>query len=830
MRTSNSMLKSTTFTLSFLIGVSLTGCFGGGSDSANKASSSITSQISSGAFSGATQATNMITGVKVSWDASTVTPSSYRVYRVNGTKLTLLTALSSEVTSFVDGSVTWGTIYTYIVRAVDLNGVEDANMKKVSSLAWAGALSVQSLNRNAIQVDFTSIAAAVDEIRIYLQPAAGGARVLAATASGSDMSATISGLHSGYSYNVSVQAYVSSLKKEDGNTAIFTVTTNTQGYHDDDSSTSRWLNITNVRAFGPSPGAGLHRDFPERTPRTNLVEISFRSFNGLSNSAQYAVTRAADGETLDTTVTTSCTNTTTTSCRVRCSSSATLLTGSGVLHCRDENAGGSPIRYRYTMSLVQTAGTESWTEPVPQDALDIYSVLVAMPPANMVLVQRDAANYEMCGQMNSAVDPKNHNRCPYTGVGAVPYNSGPGKPTLNFESGYYDFGYNLFVDRFEMACKWTRAVDGGMCGPGGTSGDCIAYNAQVAPDNSMGKNGDVFQRLGNGNEMACYYKFSDVWVAAGNIAVTAPNATEIYAKMYTSNPSDNGGKLGAARNGATLNSATLLCNANVDANYGPKRLPRLREYRVFTAQPTTSGDLYGKTYATAYSHYAAGAYNSVGGYRCPRASSFITSTDFTFPTSLEAMLDDSNKDFWGVYNSGVSYGIAAQLGSSITADCQGRYGLKDVITTDSSMLVSDTFFFNGVTMILTGTTALFDSGNRDLLQDTSGGQTGFVLNYSTASASGTSNRYFNLASTSVGSTVPYIALPLGLPILATSSSVYTPRGSFTEAFNSANYFPYSSTSVNIPLQVRPTARWTTNLNSAAATVIGSSYRCVMSAD
>lgn len=802
------------------------GCFKEEGQSAAASSASEPSQITASDFSGASSAKNTITGIQINWPASSVTPTSYRVYRVNGTKMTLLATLSSTVTSFIDGTVTWGTIYTYIVRAVDAKNIEDANTSKVSALAWAGISSAEASGRNSITVTFANAVAVVDEIRIYMKPASGGENVLMATVSGSDTSTTISGLRTGFTYIVSAQAYIGSLRKEDGNTGAFRVTTNTLGYHDDGASTAKWLNVMNVRAFGASPSAPLHPSTPDRTPTTELVELSFRAFNGMPGSTEYVVTRAREDLVLDTSVQTLCETTTTSSCRVKCSNSSTSMSGTGILNCRDLKAGPSPARYRYTMSIVHTDGLDSWTEPLPTENRDSFSILVPMPPANMVLVQRDAVNYEMCQQMNSAVDPKNHNRCPHTGVGAVPFNAGPGKPMLTFDPGYYDFGYNLFADRFVMGCKWTTAASGGMCGPGGASGDCIGYGiSPTAPSNTIGKNGDVFlmmyQTTSRG-ELACYYKYNGSWVRSSSVLSTLPDGPDILGAMYTADPSANQGKIAKGHESQSQYQTWTACQAQVDTNYGPKRLPRMREYRAYATFATMPDDLYNMSFNSAWTLANGNSFSAANGYRCPVNS---TTANFTYPTDVSQLLMPTN-EMISVFTGGTVYGGAFSLGAVANVDCQGRYGLQDPMDLWQWQWVSDNFNWDSTTKILTGINSLLDSGNRDLKQDINGGQTGYVIDSTTASPNG-SVTIFTFQPATVNA-VNFISIPLGLPVLSTSSTVYLSKNSLIDHYYPSIYF---STAGSTPRSARVNSRYRTAADVGALSAISTTgFRCVMSAD
>ncbi|MBL7543704.1 MAG: hypothetical protein JNL11_07795 [Bdellovibrionaceae bacterium] len=825
------MIKSNFLKVIFIfISIFMTSCFdnAGGeiSSSSTARDESKKSLVNSLNWSGAKTGLNKITGVLITWELPSVEVTSFKVYRYSGKNLNLLATLSNTTKGYIDGSVTWGVIYTYIVRAVDKNGVEDDNTNKVSALSWSGVASAQALNRSTIQVNFSNAVAVIDEVRIYIQPASGGDKELIKTVTGSDVSTEISGLKTGFKYKVSAQAYVASLKKEDGNEATFEVSTNTLGYHDENASISKWLNVVNLRAFGASSAAPVHPVFPERTPTAELVELSFKSFNGMDAGTTYVVTRVSENTYLDTSSEVPCDTTTKTSCRVKCSSSSYTMTGSGILTCRDEKAGPSPARYRYTMSVQHSSGTLTWVEPLPKDNLDNFSVVVPMPPANMILVQRDAVNYEMCGQMNAAVDPKNHNRCPYTGIGAIPYNSGPGKPALTFVSGFYDFGYNLFEDRFPLGCNWTKGSAGGKCGSGQTTGDCIGSSdvANVLPSSTIGSDGDVFYMMWP-SENLCLYKYGTSWLRPYQIFTTVPDSKTAYAKMYRSNPNqtDNGGVLPTQREVTSQYASALVCQAQEDSVYGSKRIPRMREFRAMQAFPTVAGELYGMTYSAASTVYSGNSFNSSSGFRCPSA----IGTNYTWPADVAGLFTGLN-ELMGVYSNSVYQGNVFKINSLANVDCQSRYGAHQMHL-GTWWWTSDVFTWNSTTKIVTGTSSVIDDGNRDLLTDINGGQTGYQMNYTTGTPNGTTQYLYGISS---NTNVYFMSIPLGMPILTSSATSYLSRLLFTENYGPTIYFAHTTTATYTDRGVRTHGRWSTSLDTTALSGGSSqtSTRCVMSAD
>ncbi|QLY24249.1 hypothetical protein [Bdellovibrio sp. KM01] len=821
----------------------LAGCFDSLSSSNRVASStSTTSAITSAQFTGVSTAVNKVTGILISWpgvtDVSLV--KAYRVYRVSGSKKTLLTTLAPSLNSFMDGTVTWGSIYAYQVNAVDQNGIEDSNTKTVKAVSWSGISSVQASSRTSLVVSFANLATVIDEIRIYAQLGVGGNKTLVATISGSDTSVEVTGLRTGYNYIISAQGYISSLGKEDGNDVTFKVPTMTVGYDNDGSDSSQWRNVMSVRAFGEAPAAPVHPSGSNQSPSARTVELTFNAFSSQGTAAKYVVVRTVDGKTLDSSVTAACTDTSQSSCVV-CSM---VTPTNGVVYCRDTNVAASPARYRYSMALshTDTATNETWVEPLPSnlDQLESYSVLVPIPPKNMVLVQRDAANYEMCIQMNKTSDPVNNNRCVYSGIGGQPYSSGHNKSPLNLPTGYYDFGYNLFVDRWETACNWTMASQGGKCGPNHTDGDCIGYGANLttkAPQPDIGKVGDVYYYLGtssNGNNECFIAESADGsgninWMRASDVYTSVSGVT-LANKMLTNDPGyyDTNGNLDRSLPGKRgkisykLNqiSAAYMCSANTDAYYGTKRLVRQRENVVIAAPALLSGEPYAhSSYATFYANYFQGNQNHGTYAGCDAASAVDT-----LPTTFADMLNLS-----GTYkemirftdgSGGTSYGFRTYMpGALATIDCVSRYGVQDFNT---RRFTSDIISYSTSTQLTTGLMSPYDNGNRDFLSDITGGQTGYVIDVTKYTSGGISYNSTNLTAL-----IPALGLPI---VTANPSSEYLAKALIIQPYNFGQTGPVSGSGSGTKMFLS-SGRWNARYDFAVSNdTVQGELRCVLPAE
>lgn len=726
----------------------------------SSASSVPTSKIT---FTGAQQASNVVTGVSIQWSSGGTGVDSYRVYKVSGGTSTLIATLPSTASSYIDGNVTWGQVYNYTVKLVDSNGLEDSNTKVVSSLSWGGIASVNALSRTSLLVTFNGIAPVADKIRIYIQPASGGARTLVGTATGSDLTYQIDNLNIGYTYKITAQAYLNSLGKEDGNSLNFSAATKTYGYDDDGLNLKGYRSVSNLRAFGDAPGAPISPTLAARTPQSKQIELMWPAFFGLSDpTTEYVVVRTQAGAAIDTSVATPCTPTSVTTCR------ACRVAGSGILTCKDTQIAAPPARYDYAIALIQKSGGQEWVEAIPSDKASQFKITVQVPPSNMVLVQRDAVNREMCGTMGLTSDPLNHNRCPYSGLAATPYSTGPNKPPLTFDPGYYDFGYNLFVDRFEAACNWTRVADGGNCSSTGSSGDCIGTSD---PSPIQGSVGQVYWTVRTASTTAarCWVKTASGWLSSSSSPSIEYTTKDYQDKIMTSDPAPG---FRPPFSYVYAQQASLLCNAKTDPYYGPKRLPRVREKVAFLAWPTDLGDPYYLT-NTVISQIKSG--NVTLTSKCNTGSSTSNSSTGPWsnpynPTSIAEILTPGNEgaDSGQLQSGAANFRRNLFIGSYTSADCVSRYGVQDGV--GNAQEISSDIWESYLTttpdvQTFVGGISPFDNGNRDLAGIRMDGVFGF-----------------GGASVVFGSGMPYASttgintfmVPLGLP-LATNSSVYTPR-------------------------------------------------------
>jgi hypothetical protein len=576
------------------------------------------------------------TSLKIQWTLATnTTATGYRIYEMgtDGT-LTAIASVSSSTTSYNHASLTAGTFHNYVVRAFDASE-NDGNSTFKGNYTFSGTTSVSITGTTTATVNFPAAGSFADAVNVY--GTSRGVTTLLGTATNAATSYAATGLKSGATYTFTAKVSSSGIEYDNLASQSAQTTSNTS---------TKYKGAMLVQAYGDATGA------PTGTPQSRKTVITWNAFTGAVSSTAYSLVRTGQGSTLDSTTTTACTNTTTTSCQV-CSA-----TGTGAKTCNDTNVAASPQVYDYTVVLVPTAG---WPEEMPASD-SAYRITVQIPPNNMVLVHRDAANYEMCQLMGLSSDALNHQRCVYTGIGAAPYSTGPSASPLNLTSGYYDFGYNLFVDRWVAACNWTKSQASGgtgMCGASNTAGDCFGT---ATPTGTIGVTGNVYYDTDGGT---CYYRQAASWIDLNNSSLT----TAERALAYTVDPTSNGGFKPPMVN-IDQSKSMSTCQASTDGYYGAKRLLRQREYvamaawRIFTGEPDMSGtaDPLTDTQIGSYENGSGVTAHTTLNYCNASTHPGITATTFT-GTELARVAAGGPDSF--------------NIGSVGTKSCVSRYGAQD---------------------------------------------------------------------------------------------------------------------------------------------------------
>jgi len=714
--------------------------------------------------------------VKVEWNSSIYPISGYRVYALikdpetNVNQWTAVSeVLSAETTSFLHSAtdqVVPGQIITYKVQALDLNNVEDGNNKQKSTIVFDGIQDAIITGKTTATVTISTGVGSFNEIRIYAQPVrAGAAKKLVATAVGNVSTINVTGLKSGVNYKFTANAYIAATSSEDGNNVYKLGQTYSDSFGSGKTTDNdyKYQSVRLVQGFGNAPNESATDG--QLTDRT--IRITFNPFVDAQSNTKYRIIRGSGIIRLDTTTQTVCSATTNLSCVV------CTVSGAGPLTCTDGFIAAPPKKYEYTVALVKTDPTtnEEWVEELPTTNAADFVFSAHVPPEYMVLAQRDSANYEMCNQLKSPPNPRKTNRCSYSGIGAVPYNSGPGKTPKTFDAGYYDFGYNLLVDRHMLACNWTRAP---ACGPNGCIGNVTvdANNDGVpeafgVPSNAVGVDGNVFFALNHYHGPNCFIKSAGTWRQ-----VTSENtASSLMTQAATVDPGTPGDRKRPVLHYLTADAAIKLCNAQ-GSEYGTKRLLRRREWVVSTPMAYLEGEpnaLVDKGDRWRMQLGTVGYQNGAQILDSGQCANVSFSTYQTTPATIAQIVDPANeRPQMRTPQWATDYGLYGEkyfIGSHATRNCVSRIGIQDPLPWNYNVWLSDQFSRPSITAspppIWQGESSELDNGNRDFL--------GFAFNDSTLGPSlndANAFTYYYLRGTNSANvrSFPCFNAALGIPL------------------------------------------------------------------
>ena len=709
-------------------------------------------------FAGAITATNLNgTSVQLTWGA---VPSAYTLVKIyyyqNGALSTPIATLSSSLTTYTVTGLTSDTYYSFVVSAATSGGTTDGNLNIVSALTYPGINSTNgatAIGTTTATINFPAPGGNGSGVNIYCANPIQAMILVSAVSNPSATSQSLTGLQSGTTYTCKVKAVLISTATEDNNTATYSFNTVSQ-------TSTIYQGFAHIQAYGNAPNAPTATTAaaaspaitsPVTTPTAPTVNITWRSFNiAQPLTVGYRLVRVAHGGTLNMNVSTACTSSTATACQVCLS---TIGTNPSSRTCQDTNisypeSAGAAVIYDYAVSLiVNSSSSPPFAENIlPAGTSDTaYRAVVPIPPANMVLVQQDAANYEMCSLMGLTSDPLNHQRCTYSGLGAVPYNTYANdiNTPLNLSLSYYDFGYNLFVDRFGGGCNWSAAAattNQGFCNVGGTVATDCNGATNAAPSNALGVNGNVFyDYIG----ASCYVKQGGVWYNVNSGSLTTAN----LAASYTNAPSVT------ARVPPMVNvsqtTAWNVCQAQVNPIYGNERLLRRREQVAATAfqwipeSPSLLSSAQIASLQNGTSHPTTQACNS------------NTHNGVASPVGFNTAAELAGN------NNGSAPGSFV-LGADYTAQCVSRFGAQDLVGNvwvwESDQLAS----CSAGTHTCQGMNSSLDPGNKDLT---------FIESYNfdgVTGPGGSNTTEWNFSTVTFGAT--YFSAPMGLPFVNSDHS------------------------------------------------------------
>lgn len=852
----------------------LTGCYDELKSSSPVASTS--PYISADDFLGVNSAINLTTGIQVSWLAANPAKNilGYRIYRFSGSTPLLIATVGNSVTSYIDGNVISGSKYQYMVRTVDPSNAEDANTARASTLAWAGLTSVFASDLDKITLNFDGTLQGVT-FRFYIQRSGMTSRQLVKNLTNQTEIQTgeyvitnePSGenLRAGAEYTVTAEVYESGSNRPDGNTKAYVVSTKTYGYDGVAGQGPGWKNVASVRAFGRAPDIQQPAN-TNMIPNRAQVDIGFLPFNLPTTLAtskyRYVIFRFGESEQINTaSVTDLCPTTYTAAssstissvkpCIIRNDIDPVSGLENGLFRVQDNSVwisttttlttSQAPPRYRYTMAVkhLTTSGatTSSYVEGFPMPDVEKFSVVVPVPPDYMVLVNRESANFEFCYvQRKSAPDPLMKNRCQDSEVGNKPLNSGPGNAGLNLEDGYYDFGYNLFVDRYPLACNADSASDSAtfVTTKNSTYGTSLSTTV-VGSDVTLSLNGS-----GATGHSSCNYRDPVAgWLTPSSFQSTLGGlAGAAFARTLTNKPDGITNKFKFSYPAWSSELSQQACENFSETGYGTKRIPRLREHRALMAPPfqQTIVDLNVSDFYFTQITAATASSTTWSQGNCLLGPSGGSPNGMPTGVSVSNLLDtgiSGNPNGIAYTNDPSNPGPRGYaIGVSATAYCVSKYGVSDILETPSGNSsyhlngfntawypVSDYFLRSNKSPTsnneFKGLLSPIDSGNIDVNTAVDFTQTGYVM------VIGTTNTWS--ISTSA---LTKFNLALGLPIMS-NSSAYAPKISTAQNYGQNNLAIYPSTD-NTAYYGRANSRYSISFSDLNS--YNSRVRCVLPAD
>jgi hypothetical protein len=835
----------------------------------------------SASFAGITSAKNLDgTRIQLFWPVASSLYAHVLISQVqpDGSLQPVTTAPIGQ-TTYIASGLTPSTLYTFEVQAITSAGFSDGNNVQASAFTYAGVTQPTStILPTSTTLTFPIPGPATSGAHVYCKTTT-GVDTLIGTASALSSSFPLTNLLTGTTYTCHVQAIVAATGLEDTNTATASFQTTSQAL------AGAYKGVILVQAYGPTGQNLMNQTRSAPTalfsfPTTAQVSITWKNY-AIANAsgATYRLVRTIKGGAFNMNTSVACTPTATTSCQV-CLNGSSTDNGTTISHtatsrtCQDLLVGASPTQYDYAFSLiVNSAVTPPLAEELPAAPVGDtgYRITVEIPPANMVLVHRDSVNYEMCTlYLNQTPVPTAHQSCNYSGLGAQPTSTNAQgiAMTNTMVAGTYDFGYNLFVDRWQEGCNWTPSACSGGTGVLDSTGDCFgnlgtAYNVQsgysgaAAPGyeayyvlNSPGAQGitagagSVFYAS---DSQTCWYNdgvlgwiSNDEWNYHTGSPVYQANVQAssalIYQNIGTNQADPVYQKPPLVGTGMF---ASKVCGAQNVPGYGPKRMLRKREFVAAAGFQTLTGEPLQQTAATvtniltknyvgitAYGGNASndqqcdqsdlqqfGSNNEIGSgankipYGTFNASIFNSLTAYVNGSVVSGATNELATN----YNAAMLAGF--NIGSVSTQNCTSRFGAQDLIG-NGAMWLSDQFVCNPTLHTCSGQTSTLDAGNTDL--------NGFQFN-GTQGPGGTtlgSVTYAPLATTSGGSfdVISFAGSPTSTLGNMSSTYVSVPLGLPLVGADNGNAIPYS-TLTGIPNAQIPSAAATIQTDIAYAGVI-----------
>lgn len=372
----------------------------------------------------------------------------------------------------------------------------------------------------------------------------------------------------------------------------------------------------------------------------------------------------------------------------------------------------------YTDSTVSNGTTYYYTiAPIvggtvtPVSASADSEVKVIVPPANMVLLHRWAANQEMCGLMGRTSDRANDYRCNYTGPGGT--------------GTYYDVLRSTLVDAYELGCNYTAAPA------------CDATNGCLGTGDPAGGTGVVNNVYYNRASGKCFVKTaSTTW----NEANTSGLASAYRTLMASNKPGLPPLVV------IDQNRSYESCQAQSESGFaGNKKL--LTHQQQILAGAWSSG-----TSDVTIVNIENGTSLPSSGYCNSNSGSGLTYDNLVTPANLETIT--------GTNAGGIK---SVRTGGTSTNNCVSRYGAQDLTGNVWEWSSDQLNTCSSGTHTCTAVTSALDTVNTDW--------NGFNFSGAIGPGGGGSNvTEWDFSAMSFSAT-QFLA-PLGLPMVAAAASSY----------------------------------------------------------
>jgi hypothetical protein len=736
----------------------------------------------SASFAGITSAKNLDgTRIQLFWPVASSLYAHVLISQVqpDGSLQPVTTAPIGQ-TTYIASGLTPSTQYSFVVQAITSAGFPDGNTVQASAFTYAGVTQPAStILPTSTTLTFPIPGSSASGANVYCKTTT-GVDTLVGTVTALSSSFPLTNLLTGTTYTCHVQAVSSATGLEDTNTAFASFQTTSQAL------AGAYKGVILVQAFGPTGQNLMNQTRSARTalfpfPTTAQVSITWKNY-AISNpsGAVYRLVRTIKGGSFNMNTSVACTPTTTTSCQV-CLNGSTTWNGTTISEsstsrtCQDLLVGTSPTQYDYAFSLIVNSSIPPLAEELPAAPVGDtgYRITVPIPPANMVLVHRDSVNYEMCSlYLNQTPIATSHQSCNYSGLGAHPTSSNAAGIALSntMVAGTYDFGYNLFIDRWQEGCNWTPSACSGGSGILDSTGDCfgsLGYSggsytymyttaypqteeeffqliSSPAAHGITAGAGSVFYAT---DTQTCWYNdgvlgwiSNDEWTKTSTsppfTANVQPANALIYQNIGTNQADPVYQKPPLLGTGAFANK---VCSAQNVPGYGPKRMLRKREFVAAAGFQTLNGEPQQQAAAIVNNIIAQGNVGIPGTNENPANDQQCDQYDVNNSNAMWGSWQyaDGNIPF-GTFNGSIYNTLTVYLnnqskyvqagatneqagnsllgfniGSVSTQNCTSRFGAQDLIGNGATWL-SDQFVCNPSLHTCTGQTSTFDAGNTDL--------------------------------------------------------------------------------------------------------------------